>query len=755
MFPAFASGNDGPGCSSADSPADYSESYAVGAHDSANQIASFSSRGSTALGGLKPNISAPGVNIRSSVPGGGYGVSNGTSMATPHVSGAVALIWSAAPSLRGDVAGTRALLDQTAVDTEDLTCGGTRENNNVFGEGRLDVLAAVTLAPRAPTGTLQGTVRVNLGGSSGVVAGARLRAQGPADRTVAVEGGGAYGLVLPAGSYTVTASAFGYLSQTLEGVVVGEEVRTTHDFVLQPAPTHVIRGVVRQADGRPLSGARVSLEGTPLLSALTDQNGAYTLPAVPPGAYRVAASRGGCFERATRVLTVESDAQIDLALTRRSDYYGYFCEPRKAGFIDANNVLPLSRGQDSINVALPFGFSFYGRVYREARIASDGYLSFEPAPPATAATRPASIPDYAAPNAAIYAFWDDLVVDEAASVRTEVVGTAPHRAFVVEWRDVAFRDAGDLRVRFEVVLHEDGRIVTQYLSAGPDARQQGASATVGLEDAEGADGLQYSSHAPSLDSGAAFLYALPPSGVLEGQVIDANDGRPMGNVHLLAWNEALGVRTTYTDDQGRYRLELKVGLHALGVYAPSYGEETRAVQVAEGESVRLDVSLKSGRALLAPAALDLTAERVGWASFTLSNRGSRALSFEVTPAPAGGEEGGDPPAGDVPWLSVSPPGGTLAPGEDRGFQVTVDPSLLSPGLHVARLLVWTDAPDGHRLQVPVNFLVLPPRPIVPRKAAPATLRELRPPGAAEQKRGASGSRSPTIEATAASSSEAR
>ena len=247
-------------------------------------------------------------------------------------------------------------------------------------------------------------------------------------------------------------------------------------------------------------------------------------------------------------------------------------------------------------------------------------------------------------------------------------------------------------MRFEIVLHEDGRILTQYLTAGPDARQKGASATVGLEDAEGGDGLEYSSHAPSLDSGAAFLYMLPPSGVLEGQVLDANDGRPLGNVHLLAWNEALGSRTTFTDEQGRYRLELRVGLHAVGVYSPSYGEETRAVQVGEGQSQQLDVSLKSGRALLAPAALDLGGARGGRAVFTVANRGSRDLTFEVGKAPASEPSGGEEPAeGEVPWLSVSPRDGTVAPGEERTVEVTVDRSMLPAGVHLARLLDL----DGH------------------------------------------------------------
>ncbi|HEX9029387.1 MAG TPA: S8 family serine peptidase, partial [Anaerolineales bacterium] len=159
IFPAFSNGNAGPACATAGAPGDYLNTYAAGAFDINNVIASFSSRGPSAFGGaIKPNIAAPGVNVRSSVPGGTYASFSGTSMASPHVAGTVALILSAAPSMIGDIAGTRALLDQTAVDVSDLSCGGTAANNNVWGEGRMDAFAAVTLAPRGPTGTLQGTV---------------------------------------------------------------------------------------------------------------------------------------------------------------------------------------------------------------------------------------------------------------------------------------------------------------------------------------------------------------------------------------------------------------------------------------------------------------------------------------------------------------------------------------------------------------------------------------------------------------------
>jgi Subtilase family/PASTA domain len=151
IFPAFSNGNAGPGCDSAGSPGDYPNTYSAGAFDVNNNIAGFSSRGPSDFGDEpKPNIAAPGANVRSSVPPSSYTAFSGTSMASPHVAGTVALIWSAAPVLRRNVDATRTLLDNTAIDTSDLSCGGTLDDNNVWGEGRLDAFAAVSAAPPPP-----------------------------------------------------------------------------------------------------------------------------------------------------------------------------------------------------------------------------------------------------------------------------------------------------------------------------------------------------------------------------------------------------------------------------------------------------------------------------------------------------------------------------------------------------------------------------------------------------------------------------
>jgi len=152
IFPAVAAANSGPACSSiSDPPAIYQSSVTVGATDSANNIASFSSRGPVTADGsnrIKPDLSAPGVNVRGAVPGNGYqGGWSGTSMATPHVAGGVALIWQAKPSLIGDVTGTETLLTKTARHLKTTeTCGGVSGKkipNNTFGYGLLNLFKAV------------------------------------------------------------------------------------------------------------------------------------------------------------------------------------------------------------------------------------------------------------------------------------------------------------------------------------------------------------------------------------------------------------------------------------------------------------------------------------------------------------------------------------------------------------------------------------------------------------------------------------
>lgn len=148
-----SAGNSGPSCSSISAPASiFKEVFAVGASNGADSLANFSSRGPVTVidsAAMKPNVSAPGVMVRSSVIGTGYIASSGTSMAGPHVAGAVALLISAAPELAGKVDMIENILEQSATPIYATNnCAGLSADvfpNYVTGYGRIDLWKALEI----------------------------------------------------------------------------------------------------------------------------------------------------------------------------------------------------------------------------------------------------------------------------------------------------------------------------------------------------------------------------------------------------------------------------------------------------------------------------------------------------------------------------------------------------------------------------------------------------------------------------------
>ncbi len=147
---SFSAGNDGPSAATSVSPANYPESFSVGSVDSTNTVASSSSRGPSAcFGDVYPLVIAPGVNVRTTdlyhlgIPDAYVAVS-GTSFAAPHVSGAMALLRSAFPSVGA------AKLEQAFIrSASDLGVSGP---DNDYGNGLIDAAGAYRLLLRHDIG---------------------------------------------------------------------------------------------------------------------------------------------------------------------------------------------------------------------------------------------------------------------------------------------------------------------------------------------------------------------------------------------------------------------------------------------------------------------------------------------------------------------------------------------------------------------------------------------------------------------------
>jgi subtilisin family serine protease len=152
IIPVFSNGNAGPECGSANSPADsLSGVIGVGASTFTDSLAEFSSVGPSVTGLIKPDIAAPGQNVRSAHHGSdnAYVEGSGTSMAAPHVTGVVGLMAAENPSVDIPYADVQKFLyqntDRNLVETG-KSCGGIPETtfpNNAFGWGRINAFKSL------------------------------------------------------------------------------------------------------------------------------------------------------------------------------------------------------------------------------------------------------------------------------------------------------------------------------------------------------------------------------------------------------------------------------------------------------------------------------------------------------------------------------------------------------------------------------------------------------------------------------------
>jgi uncharacterized repeat protein (TIGR01451 family) len=277
IYPVFSAGNNGPNAGTVGSPASYDIAFSVGATTSDDEIASFSSRGPSPWGKTKPEVSAPGKDVRSALPGGAYGQLSGTSMAAPHASGLAALLLQASPALANDLSDISNAMMSTAIPL------GSPIPNNTYGWGRID--AYNTVMSVASVGALQGTVTQAGGGTPINNATIQITAHGGGPTINAnSNASGNYHQGLAANTYDATASAFGYVPTTAFGINIITNTTSTQNFSLTLKPTGTLSGTVKEKGTNTPLAATITIDGTPASASTNPTDGSYSL-SLPIGTY--------------------------------------------------------------------------------------------------------------------------------------------------------------------------------------------------------------------------------------------------------------------------------------------------------------------------------------------------------------------------------------------------------------------------------------------------------------------------------------
>ncbi|GGT29201.1 hypothetical protein GCM10010254_57300 [Streptomyces chromofuscus] len=321
-FPSFAIGNECVNGSA--SPGNVYDAVSVGATDEEDNVAEFScgevveksSWGAPPAdwpdSWVVPNVSAPGVNVLSALPGGGYGLLDGTSMATPHVSGTVALMLQADPDLSPEEA--LSILTGTSFFDDRY---GARPNSR-HGHGRIDADAAV--AEASLRSGVRGTVT---DGKSGKPLAGVTVTRTDTGRAVTTDAQGHFSIRLAPGTRELKLSRFGYVTTTTRQQVVADRYIDV-DPGLTRTRWGTISGTVTYAPTEStVPGTTVAVLDVPdELTAVTDRNGRYTIHDVPVGTYDVRATAPGISRSTPLTVTVGGRSaavkHADLELPRPS-----------------------------------------------------------------------------------------------------------------------------------------------------------------------------------------------------------------------------------------------------------------------------------------------------------------------------------------------------------------------------------------------------------------------------------------------------
>ncbi|MBK8128257.1 MAG: carboxypeptidase regulatory-like domain-containing protein [bacterium] len=576
--------------------------FSVGAVDAQDgaapyPIASFSSLGPTPCtpaspDNIKPEISAPGVNIYSSVPGGGYsGTYSGTSMAGPHVAGVVALMREACPDC--DHITIKDAIMTTALDQ------GTVGQDNTYGHGVIQAYEAVLAVSNL--GRIGGVVTDGASPLSGVKA--YIASAGAQTLT---DVSGQYYIALSEGTYSVEYSKFGYVTQTIGGLTVVIDDTTVQNVTLSLAATGILSGVVTDCFGAPAVGATVELLNVPVAPTTTNGSGFYSFT-IPQGTYDVQASGAGCGEatvagvvvtaNTTQNITLPSDPAYDCSAPDAGGYsacengdatgpvFNWFEVAPSAGGPGTATTITLDDAGQS--VALPFTYRHYGVDYNSVWICSNGYVNLGGT---STAYDNEALPS-ATIGAAVVAFWDDLYPPDGGQIA--YYHNAAENAFIIEWYQIShFPSGSNSPETFQIWLYNaatnpgpngDSQVRIQYQTTSNIT-----SNSVGIGSA--AVGSTYAFNgtldvtSQGLENSRVITYGgftVPELGTISGTVTDGSN-LPLAGVSVTVQGYP---QNDITDANGLYSLTLTPGSYDLDYAKLGYGPQARTGVVVVDQQI--------------------------------------------------------------------------------------------------------------------------------------------------------------------------
>jgi hypothetical protein len=206
----------------------------------------------------------------------------------------------------------------------------------------------------------------------------------------------------------------------------------------------------------------------------------------------------------------------------------------KSGYVDDESYGPFDIG---------FNFTYFGISYSQFYVSSNGLVLFTD-DPLNISKADVAIPDPGAPNNFIAAFWDDLIVDGTGKILYKTIGAAPNRKLIIQFKNMGFYGAPSYMGTFAVILYETSdKIQVQYrlIVDATSTRAHGGSATIGIENSDGTEGVQYAYHNPTaVNTGQALsftpsgsTYTLNTDAIYEGIYLTSNITLPEPGIPIL------------------------------------------------------------------------------------------------------------------------------------------------------------------------------------------------------------------------------